>query len=476
MEVEEKNLDHKEILEELLEYKKLVAKLEKELFSKNDELSSLINNLKNLKQFYEKEIIDLKNEVNSLKQKNKELSDTNVKLENEKNDCISQFKHEIENLERLHNSTNSLVQNKNELNQKILEIEKIKNEEIAALRSKIVLLTNEKTNIEMEFREYKINKPNDIRMIKERDEHNINFKNNIENDKNEMKKSIELMKEQVRNNKNIDNINKILELKIRQYKDEKNNYLKDIRVIEEKYLNEIEVLKEKNASLNGRLDLLTNDLSYKDGLIYEMQKKFYLLINENKALENSKNNLLIENESLKDEVQNNLTELKELNNKREEEIDDQEDINKRDIKKLKKVIKEFKNKLLEKDKENFELKNKINKINEEKKGLIDKMMKIQNENNSAYFNANKKALKEYEKDNYIVEKEEEINSLNKYISKIKKEYYEAIDKKKYYKAQCKLFNNKIDIIKNNISKEQLQKIEKEIMEKGNNINDNNEDL
>ena len=329
----------------------------------------------------------------------------------------------------------------------------------------------------MEFREYKINKPNDAKMIKESDKHNFNFGKNIENEKDKMKKSIESMNEQVRKNENDNNI-KILELSLEQLKEEKKNFIKDLRVIEEKHLNEVNILKEKNESLKNKIILLDNDLSYKESQLYEIQRKYDKLNIENKTLENNNNFLLFQNDNQNDECKNNLTNLKNLINKREEEIVDLEDSYKKDIKKLRKDIREYKNKLYDKEKENFELKNKINKINEEKKLLVDKMMKIQNENenNSAYYNANKKAIKDYEKNNYIVEKEEEINSLKKYISRIKKEYFDAIEKKKYYKTQCKIFNHRIDIIKNNISKEQLQKIEKEIMEKDNNINDNNEEI
>ena len=475
--MEENYLNYKDILDELLEYKKLVVKLEKELISKEDEKSLLLNNLNSLKQQYEKEIADLKDQIIELNNKNKELTDINLKLENEKDDCVFQFKKEIENLKRLNSATNNLVQNKNEINKKIIDLEKIKNEEIAELRAKISALNKEKNNIEMEFREYKINQPNDIKMTKERDKHNFNFAENIENEKDKMKKSIESMKEQVRKNED-SNINKISELTFAQFKEEKNNYLKDIRLIEEKHNYEVNKLKEKNESLNNKINVLNNDLSYKEAQLYEMQRKLDKMNIENKALENSNNILLNENDCLKDETQNNLTNLSNLINRREKEIVELEDGYKTSIKKLRNDLREYKNKLIEKEKENFELKNKINKINEEKKSLIDKMMKIQNENenNSAYLNSNKKAIKEYEKDNYIFEKEEEINNLNKYISKIKKEYFEAIEKKKYYKTQCKIFNDKIDIIKNNISKEQLQKIENEIMEKGNNKNDNNEDV
>ena len=475
--MDENNLNFKDILDELLEYKKLNVKLEKELISKNNEYSLLLNKSNNLKQQYENKITELENEINVLKEEKRKFLDINFNTEKEKDDCIFQLKQEIEKLKRLNSSTNYLVQNKNELNQKILEIEKIKNEEISALRAQILQLNREKNNIEMEFREYKAIKPNDIKMINEKDKHNFNFGIIIENKKNEMKKSIESMNEQVRKNENNNN-NKILELSIEQYKEEKNNYLKDLKIMEEKHLNEVNILKEKNESLNNKIILLNNDLSYKEAQLYEIQRKFDKLNIENKALENNNNILLVENDSLKDEGKHNINNLSNLINKREEEIVELEDRYKNNIKKLRKDIKEYKNKIYDKEKENFELKNKINKINEEKKLLVDKMMKIQkeNENNSAYFNSNKKAIKEIEKDNYIVEKEEEINNLNKYISKIKKEYFDAIEKKKYYKKQCKIFNDKIDVIKNNISKEQLQKIEKEIMEKGNNIDDNKEDI
>ena len=135
--MDENNLNFKDILDELLEYKKLSVKLEKELISKSNEYSLLLNNSNIIKQQYEKEISDLKKEINILKEENRKMSDINYNTEKEKDDCIFQLKQEIEKIKRLNNSTNSLVLNKNEINQKILDIEKIKNAEISALKLKL---------------------------------------------------------------------------------------------------------------------------------------------------------------------------------------------------------------------------------------------------------------------------------------------------------------------------------------------------
>ena len=41
-------------------------------------------------------------------------------------------------------------------------------------------------------------------------------------------------------------------------------------------------------------------------------------------------------------------------------------------------------------------------------------------------------------------------------------------KKNYYKSKCKLFNEQTEIIKNNLTKEQIDKIEQEMKNKNNN--------
>ena len=229
-------------------------------------------------------------------------------------------------------------------------------------------------------------------------------------------------------------------------------------------------LENKNMLLNNKIIELNNQLSYKNFQMVDIQKKIDSLNNTNEKLENNNNILSIKNNELENEINDFSDEfgkLKSLILQKEKESIYTKKINDKNIQKLKNDINSFKEIIDNKVKENKELENKFNKIKEEKNKLINKINCIDEENEILHNSGDKKNFKKsYEKDKYILEKNEEIKSLNKYISKIKKEYYEAIEKKKFYKNQCRLFNEQIDIIKNNLNPDQIQKIQQELIKKG----------
>ena len=350
-----------------------------------------------------------------------------------------------------------------------------------SLKSEIVALKREKNNIEIEFKNYQINTNTQIDKMKiinqDLNNYNYNIYQNIKNDKDEILKKIkDDVKIQINKNEN----NKILEVIIENWKREKQNYLKDLDDLENKHLEEIKDLENKIILSNKRINELNNEISYKDIQLLEIQKKIDKINMTYQILENNNNKLLNENNQLKiegEDLKNSLNVLKNLVQQREEEFLDNQKFYENNIKNLKDELNQYKNKLDNKEKENKELQNNYNKVKEEKTTLIDKINNIKDENelNSLYLKGdkNKNNKNDYEVEKCMYDKDEEIKSLNKYINKIKQEYYKDLDKKNYYKEQCKIFNYKIDIIKNNLTQQQIQNIEKEIKEKDFNINEKN---
>ena len=126
----EENSHYQNILDELIEYKKLTKKLENELIYKENQLSSinkLYNNSKSLSEQFNNENNNLKKKISFLEQKNKELSNENDLLNNQINEINFQHQKEIKSLKNINDLiNNNSILNKDELNKNILELEKIK--------------------------------------------------------------------------------------------------------------------------------------------------------------------------------------------------------------------------------------------------------------------------------------------------------------------------------------------------------------
>ena len=483
----EEDTNMENILEELNEYKKLTQKLENELIYKANEISSMIkacNNYESKIEQLNEEIINLKKENSSLIQKNNELLDNNDLLTKEIIDINNRPQEEIKYVKNINELSDKInLINKDELNKKILELEKMKNEEISLLREQIINLTREKGDIELKLnnqirKNFDSNKKDLIYQnmnmnINNNNNYNDNdniFLNETKNERNEMFQKIikELKKQNVNNDKN--NIIAMLTERLRK---EKEKNLKEMEKIEQNHLDEIKDLKSKNMMLINKLNGLNDKLSYKDIQILDIQKKIDQMNITYQNLENNNTLLMNENNFLKKEkndLKNSIDYLKNEIEIRKEDFLIEKKKYEKNIKTLNSEINNYQDMLNKKEKENNELHNNYNNIIEEKKLLsekIDKFIQEENELNlNIYDKDNKKIIKKYIKENYIIEKDEEIKSLNKYIDKIKKEYFEAIDKKKYYKTQCKNINDKLDIIKNILTQQQIEKIQNEIKSKG----------
>ena len=460
----EENIKYNDVLEELFEYKKLTKKLENELFSKENELLSIKKSYNELKSSSENITKDLNNKISML-EKNNSLLEEKIILQNQK--VIKSN----DNLKDIINSISTLK--KEDIDKKLLELEKEKNAEISSLRNKIITLTQEKINIESELKFYHINKYKELnekeKIYQDMNDNNNIFLNSLKNERNEMYQNI--LKEM--KNLNIKNDNQIMiTTVIENLKKEKKNYIKDIENIQQNHLEEIKDLESKNIILINKLNDLNNKLSYKDLQLIDIQKKIDKMNITYNNLENNNNILLKENNFLKEEgneLKKTLDELKNLIEQRELEFLEIRKNYDNNIKKLNNEINNYQDILKNKEKENNELQNKYNNMVEEKRLLdekIDKFIQDQNELNIVNIKDNNKIIKKYVKDKYIIEKDEEINSLNNYISKIKKEYFQAIDKKKYYKVQCKILNEKLKIINNNLTEQQIKKIKDDILAKG----------
>lgn len=460
--------DYQNILNDLLEYQKLSKKLELLLLSKEKELDSLNIKSKEVFDQLKSENADLKMEITALNQKLKETSDENDLLKEQIDNMKFNHEKEINSLKVIKSldKNGKSVANRDDL----LELEKIKNEEILSLKTKNVLLQKEKNSLEIKLKEYQISSNLDINKIelinKDLSKNNFEAFEKIKNEKEDLYvKILEEVRKEVSKKEN----NKALNTIVSNWKQEKEKYLKDIENIQKEYLEEIKSLKNENLILNSKITHLTNQISYKDLQMIDIQKKIDQLNFTYTNLEKDNNILLSENNELQKEkadFKNNLNNIKVLIGQKDEEFSEKIKHYEEEIKTKQTEINKNMEELDKKEKEINELKNDYNKIKEEKKEIIDKFKnfddedELKNDDN----NLNEK-LKRYEIDRYIYDKNEEINSLNKYIAKIKEDYYKILDKKKYYKQQCKMINDKIDIIKKKLTIQQKQEIEKEIKEK-----------
>ena len=147
--VEQKDLNFNYLLDELKEYKKLSIKLEEELKKNQNKISNLLNSNDELKSIISKNNIDKKDmekQIDDLIEKNAELSDKNNLLEEHLNNINIQYKDESNFLK----IRNDLFANKYD-NQIELTL-KLKEEEIDSLKKEILLLKEDKNQLEFELK------------------------------------------------------------------------------------------------------------------------------------------------------------------------------------------------------------------------------------------------------------------------------------------------------------------------------------
>lgn len=470
-------------IEDLIEHKKLVIKLEEALKQKDFENSKLIKVNKDLKDFCE----ELKSELNQEKIKI-------ISQYSEIKNIIKKYEHQIESLNSEHekqiqkydekiyklSSYNPQIlpeQIKSELESKYNNILKNKDLQILNLNNEIKELTE---NISLNKTELDLLKKNlNYQLETERDTHSFQMKDLLSkiNNQNELDKSneektiFEELKLTIQHN---DEKNEILYKELENLRIEKNS--NEISLNKKIFELETQVKEEKNNNniLNSEIENMQEDFNnIKRGIL---QKEMEL------------NQIQIENQKLI-EKNNNLKKIIE-------EKTESDDKMREDLNILRKKIMQFSNENNLKNEENNKLKKQILELEQKyNNNIMDEKMEKQKNDNLNYggsYRAPEESInlfkEEYEKirekynnilkeqkmkNEMIINKDEEIKYLNNFLKKISKnskdakynfedlykKYKEISQKKAYYKNQCKNANINMMKILNILTSKQKQDLE-----------------
>ena len=462
----EQNISFRNTLDNLLSTRKELSKINYILEQKEKECALLINKLKqkeididtNEKKIKElekqislnkeqnnltedklkKEIIFLKEQNENIK-KEYEMRFNNLKIELEKNYKILK-NNEINN--NINRNSNSLFDiEKNSLKEKNLDLEK-KN---ISLEQQIKLLQKENDNLNKENLDLKNDAMKNIEFQKltfNKEKENTNIKKNSEmNNKyiDELKLELNIAKAEIQKLNNI----------LNGYKSQNNQLIIEFNQRKKEKNNEIDSLKFTVDLQKKQLIEISSNLQIKEKKLIEIQSELDVISNTYKNLEKNNQILIKEKDDYtKDfiEIQNELNMLRTILNEKENINDsikagglrpenENEKINEELIQ-LGKYINIRNN-------ECDELNKKLNSALEEKNILVNNLkdMKLELDNYKLLASTNKK------------------DELYKKYQKMKKENEINLSKKKYYKEQCKLCNQIIDVIKSKLTKEQNIAIE-----------------
>ena len=462
----EQNISFRNTLDNLLSTRKELSKINYILEQKEKECALLINKLKqkeididtNEKKIKElekqislnkeqnnltedklkKEIIFLKEQNENIK-KEYEMRFNNLKIELEKNYKILK-NNEINN--NINRNSNSLFDiEKNSLKEKNLDLEK-KN---ISLEQQIKLLQKENDNLNKENLDLKNDAMKNIEFQKltfNKEKENTNIKKNSEmNNKyiDGLKLELNIAKAEIQKLNNI----------LNGYKSQNNQLIIEFNQRKKEKNNEIDSLKFTVDLQKKQIIEISSNLQIKEKKLIEIQSELDVISNTYKNLEKNNQILIKEKDDYtKDfiEIQNELNMLRTILNEKENINDsikagglrpenENEKINEELIQ-LGKYINIRNN-------ECDELNKKLNSALEEKNILVNNLkdMKLELDNYKLLASTNKK------------------DELYKKYQKMKKENEINLSKKKYYKEQCKLCNQIIDVIKNKLTKEQNIAIE-----------------
>ena len=317
------------------------------------EYNSKIENLEKEKDYKNKEILSLNQEILEQKKKNENLFSSYEEIKNNFNNLQNEHKlltKEYNNLE------NKSKKDNDNINQKLLEV--MKSYEQYKEQSNI-----EKQNIINENRR----KINDILKQKELEIKEINL-NNKENIKNEL------------NNLNL-NLTEKYEKIINDISNENNILRQDNTFLVEKINFLQEKINQDNESNKKNMDLLKNENEEKNKKINDFEKNCNEINYKNKDLENIITDLKNQNNELK---QKNNENIKEINNLKENNLTLNNEI--KNVKLTNEVISNKINKLQE---ENRKLKVDFDTIDIEYNNKL-KNYKFIEDRNSALENENEK--------------------------------------------------------------------------------------
>ena len=471
----EENNNYETTLNDLISTKNELAKTTYNLNQREKDYNKLLHQfqaaepkLRKVSETNEK----LRNELGLQVQENKKLKNDNDELQRKVESLNEKYKKDFCSIK---GNIESLYKNKieREIQENFEYKVKQKEIEIKNLENKYETCEKEKNSLKYELNELKNEKEKEI----------YNLTNKYENENNILNKKIEEMieKNNKNNNKNVDYNNMIInELKIEnnnnrneinrlnnilnQYKTQNNNLIVESNQRNKDKSDEIESLKFKINLQNNQIIDISTKLSMKDKQLINVQSQLDVITNTYRNSEKNNEYLLREKNALEKnyiEVQNELNMLKNLLNQREQEIEkEMAKISYENVPESFEVQLQQLKKLIEIRNEECDALNIKNKnIEEEKKLMNDKINELQKELEKSKNIFSDKDLKL--RGNDMRKKDKDLKEIYEYLDKIKKENKIILKKKTYYKEQCKLYNQIIDVISKKLTKEQYNEIEKD---------------
>ena len=479
-------------INDLIEYKRLVMKLEEEINKKNLENSTLLKHNSDLKSLCQelqnecdelnKKLISKNSDINKLNKKYKEEIEI-LSLNFEKQKEV--YEEKILKLSSI-NPMNREISFKREVEIKYEQKLKEKDSEIEILKKQIQNLKDENHELGMDIERIK-NVQNKLKNLREENDLNEDLVRLEDNEKDEnnnnTKEKLKQMQLIIKDKE--EKIEKLYQ-EVYKLKNEKNIYERNLS---KKYFLDLSKLKE----LEDKNNLLKREIAFKDNEIKGIENKLIefkeiveKITKEKDDILNDNNNLLLRLKELEednmnnDEIQRDLDSLRELvqkyesdqnyNNLINEKIKKQnEEKNNKKLNELQKKIEEQSN-IIESN--NFKSNNNyINIIEYKNNDTNSNIFKIEYEKIHQKYNL--LLIEEKRRSNDLRLKEEENDQLNKYLkesikkeNKRKEKYYQLkekykilLDKKEHYKELCKISQKNMNNLINLLNPEQKKAIE-----------------
>ena len=484
-----------EQINDLIEYKRLVIKLEDEINKKNSENSTLLkhnSDLKSLCQELQNECDDLNKKLIS---KNSEINKLNKKYKEELVIISSNFeKQKLVYEEKILKLSSINPMNKEISIQREVEIKydqklKEKDCEIVLLKKQIQNLKDENFELGLDIERIK-NTQNKLNNIKEEKNLIEDIVRQEDNEKDEINNN-DYNKEELKQMQLIikDKEEKIEKLyqEMHKLKNDKNTFEANLS---RKYffdLSKFKELEDKNNILKREISLKDSEIKGIENKLIEFQDIVETINKEKDDILSENNNLLLKIKELEkdsinnDEIQRDLENLRELvqkyesdqnyNNLINEKIKKQnEEKNNNKINELQKKIEEQSN-IIESNNFKSNNNNYINIIEYKNNDSNSNIFKIEYEKIHQKYNL--LLIEEKRRANDLRLKDEENEQLNKYLkesikkeNKRKEKYYQLkekykilLDKKEHYKELCKISQKNLENLINLLNPEQKKSIE-----------------
>lgn len=489
-------MEIQEQINDLIEYKRLVIKLEDELAKKNSEITILSkhnSDLKSLCQDLQTECDDLNKKLIS---KNSELK----KLEKKQQEDLDNIHQNFEKQKEIYeakilklssiNPMNKEISIKREVQIRYEEKLKEKNSEIEILKKQIKSLNDDNFELKLEINNIIKNQQQLNNMKEENDlEDLVKQENDEKKEQNKKENENKFIQLQFIIKEKEEKIDKLFQ-EINKIKSEKNIYELNLS---KKYFLDLSQLKEQENKNN----LLKRELSIRESEIKNIEKQLLNLQEivektnqEKEEILKDNNNLLLKIKDLEKEIMNNEEIQKDLDYLRDlvQKYESEQHTNNLINEKIKKQNEEkSKNKIIE-------LQRKLEESKSMQSNIVESNILKNNNNYINYIEYNNFEQgddifkKEYEKihqkykllliedkrrENDLREKEEENEMLNNYLKesirkcktrkekyeKLKEKYKVLLDKKEHYKEICKIARQNMENIINLLNPEQKKNIE-----------------